>query len=538
MDSNLGAYVGCGVLITFYAWDRFSTPASNRSSTRQALYWWGCAGYIVSALALFAVLSVLLQVGTWQTMLLGEAAGKLADKSLPAPFIATLAMTTLLSSVPVLKQIDGWILSTFLDWAAIPAEVKRRAATMTPQSFHVTEQDLTALRDAYSDGSFGDTVADHLCANCNDGMESQYCLTRILKLYDQITKLSGDSGYTRFFSEAADEFAALERKLTIFLRRSDMSLTLSKRLRAMDAQDARSICDELMQERRKTLAEDCRDLFGDLALFLARAVLRSEPSEKYIVYRLQKIGFSASVPMNLPMFPIDSLTVLAVLMFVYFMIVLRLPIVPNQPEGWFFTASKITIARLVSIGLAVWLMQHYSMFHRLPGGSPRYFGYVVCGVIAAAASAGVCLIFHLGDVILIFRLGELSDLIEMARADLPLIVLSGVLCAALSFCCDNWAGDTVAPIWLRLVEAIGCGLVMAVSMAFMYFATALLPKGISPLVLGLPPVLGLLIGGWVPHIYRSAHRAAMSERGNARELPVSKTVAQARVTSLPTLAAA
>jgi hypothetical protein len=273
-------------------------------------------------------------------------------------------------------------------------------------------------------------------------------------------------------------------------------------------------------------------------LFLARAVLRSEPSEKYIVYRLQKIGFSASVPMNLPMFPIDSLTVLAVLMFVYFMIVLRLPIVPNQPEGWFFTASKITIARLVSIGLAVWLMQHYSMFHRLPGGSPRYFGYVVCGVIAAAASAGVCLIFHLGDVILIFRLGELSDLIEMARADLPLIVLSGVLCAALSFCCDNWAGDTVAPIWLRLVEAIGCGLVMAVSMAFMYFATALLPKGISPLVLGLPPVLGLLIGGWVPHIYRSAHRAAMSERGNARELPVSKTVAQARVASLPTLAAA
>jgi len=543
MDSNLGAYLVCSVLITFYAWDRFSTPASNRSSTRQALYWWGCAGYIVSALALFAVLSVLLQVGTWQTMLLGQAADKLSmDKSLPAPFIATLAMTTLLSSVPVLKQIDGWILSTFLDWAAIPAEVKRRAATMTPQNFHVTEQDVTALRDAYSDGSFADTVADHLCARCNDGMESQYRLTRILKLYDQIKKLSGDSGYTRFFSEAADEFAALERKVTIFLRRSDMSLTLAKRLRAMDARDARStICDELMQERCNTFAEDCRDLFGGLVLFLARAVLRSEPSEKGIVDRLQRIGFSASVPMNLPMFPIDSLTVLAVLMFVYFMIVLRLPFVPNQPDGWFFTASKVTIARLVSIGLTVWLMQHYSLFRRLPGGPPRYFGYVVCGVIAAAGSAGVCLIFRLGDVIQIFRLGDvhaLSGLIEIARANLALIVLSGLLCAALSFCCDYWAGDTVAPIWLRFVEAAGCGLVMAVSMAFMYFATDLLPKGMSPLVLGLPPVLGLLIGGWVPHIYRSAHRAAISERGNAHEIPVSRAVAQARVTTLPTLAAA
>jgi hypothetical protein len=72
----------------------------------------------------------------------------------------------------------------------------------------------------------------------------------------------------------------------------------------------------------------------------------------------------------------------------------------------------------------------------------------------------------------------------------------------------------------------------------MYFATDLLPKGMSPLVLGLPPVLGLLIGGWVPHIYRSAHRAAMSERGNPHEIPVSRAVAQARVTTLPTLAAA
>jgi hypothetical protein len=26
------AYLACGVLIIFYAWDRFSTPASNRSS--------------------------------------------------------------------------------------------------------------------------------------------------------------------------------------------------------------------------------------------------------------------------------------------------------------------------------------------------------------------------------------------------------------------------------------------------------------------------------------------------------------------------
>jgi hypothetical protein len=525
--SNIGAYAACGVLIILYAWDRFNTPASNRSSTRQKLYWWGCAGYIVSAVAVFAVLSVLLQVGPWATALLGshtlvasaDISDKLAtsaDKS--APFIAALAMTTLLPSVPLLKQIDSWILSTFLDWAAIPAEVKRRAATMTPQSFRVTEEDVAALRDAY----YGDTVVDHLCARSNDGMESQYRLTRILKLYDEIRKLASEPGYIHFFSEAADEFAALERKVAVFLRRSDNSLTLAKRLSTIDTQ---AICGEVMQERRNTFAEDCRDLFGDLALFLARAVLRSELSEKGIVDRLRLIGFSATAPMNLPSFPIDSLTVLAFLMFLYFVFVLQLPIVPPQPDGsgWFFIASKVTIARLASIGLTVWLMQNYSVFRRLPGGSPRYFGYVLCGVIAAVATAGICLIFRLGTI----SVGALG-LIGLIRADLPVIVVSGVLCAALSFCCDDWAEDTVAPIWLRFVEGVGCGLVMAVVVVLMYFGTDLLPK-MSQWVFGLPLVQGLLVGGWVPHIYRSAHRAAMSERGNTYELPASQV--EARVTS-------
>jgi hypothetical protein len=195
MDVSSLAHLACGALIAVYAWDRFNTPASNRSSTRQTLYWWGCGGYVASALALFAALSFLLRLGPWRTMLLGPA----DSSSLPAPLLATLAMTTLLSSVPPLKQLDGWFLSVFLNWAAIPAEVKRRAATMTPQIFLVTEEDVTALRDAYGDGGYGDTLADHLCAHCNDGMESQYRLTRVVKLYDQIRKLAGDPNYSRSF---------------------------------------------------------------------------------------------------------------------------------------------------------------------------------------------------------------------------------------------------------------------------------------------------------------------------------------------------
>ena len=66
-------YAACGLLIVVYASGRFNTPPSNRSSTRQTLYWWSCAGYVLSALALFAALSILLQAAVWRTALLGRS---------------------------------------------------------------------------------------------------------------------------------------------------------------------------------------------------------------------------------------------------------------------------------------------------------------------------------------------------------------------------------------------------------------------------------------------------------------------------------
>ena len=61
-----------------------------------------------SALVLFVGLSVLFQMQPWLKLF------NLEKASLPAPLIATMAMTTMLSSLPMLKQVDSWLLSHFL----------------------------------------------------------------------------------------------------------------------------------------------------------------------------------------------------------------------------------------------------------------------------------------------------------------------------------------------------------------------------------------------------------------------------------------
>jgi hypothetical protein len=515
VDRNL-TYAACGVLIIAYAWARFNTPPSNRSTTRQALYWSSGIGYVLSALVLFAALSILLNAGPWRKLLLGPA----DDPALPAPLIASLAMTTLLPSIPTLKRVDGWFLSIFLDWAEIPGEVRRRAAAMTLENFSVTREDVAALRQSYIEAGYGDTLARHLRRRGGDGLElSQQRLTRVVKLYDRLCKLAGEPRYGRFFAETASEFDELHRKTADFLRRAATSLTLAERLRAAEKEVT---FDELVQERREDFANNCREVFRALALFLARAVLRSETSETGIVRRLRQTGFDAAEPMNLPRFPIHSLTVLALGVFLYLLVAIvffeRLMATPQQHHAaGLMMAAKVAVVRLGTIGLTVWLMQRYPFFRRAPGEPPRFFAYVLNGLIAAAVAAGISLSFHVGS----------PDLLNAASGDLPLILFSFILCAVLALCCDDWVADTMPPTWLRLAEAAGCAAAMALGIALV---VAYLPDDLGltadqwtaprlVMLFAFPSTMAFVIGACVPHIYRSAHRAATARRDEANRLP-------------------
>jgi hypothetical protein len=168
--------------------------------------------------------------------------------------------------------------------------------------------------------------------------------------------------------------------------------------------------------------------------------------------------------------------------------------------------------RLATIGLTVWLMQRYPFFRRSPGDPLRFFAYVLNGLIAAAAAAGIALLFHLGN--------------PDPLADLPLILLSFMLCTTLALCCDDWVAETMPPIWWRLGEAAGCAATMAFGLALvvMYLAEAL-PFSTDQLIgtklavfFAFPSAMAFVIGACVPHIYRSARRAATARRNEATQL--------------------
>jgi hypothetical protein len=496
------ANIGCGLLIMVYAWDRFNTPISNRQSTRRALYWWSCIGYMGSAVALFAVLTLLLQQEGWRQFLSIPK-----EQNLPAPLLATLVLTTLLPSVPILKGVDTWLLCRFHEWGAIPAEVKRRAAAMTPHSFIVTPGDVAALREAY-DGAEGDTFARHLRCQGNAGVEkAELRFTRVVKLYDQLQRLAAAPSYGRFFAETAGEWSAIERQADGFLQRGVEWLDRAVRLHKVDA----AAYAELMEDRNEVFARECREVFITLVGFLARAVLRSERNERAIVVRLRAIGFPAMEPMNLPEFPISSLTVLGAGIFLYLLLVNLVFSYatggPDQAPIGLALPSKIALARIAAVGLTVWLMQRYAFFRRAPGEPPRYHAYLLNGAIAGVLAAAVCILFHLGTP-------------ALSREDVPVITLSALLCTAVALCCDDSPAEAAPRPRLRIFEAIGCGAVIAVATILLYslrqmpVASSLSGWNLAAWVT-LPSAMAMMIGGFVPHIYRGARLAAAARRGEA-----------------------
>lgn len=504
------AYALCTLLIVIYAWERFNTPPENRSSTRQLLYWQSCVGYILSALVLFGALSLLLEQPVWRGLL-----GLNEHQSLPAPLVATLAMTTLLPRVPLLSRLDRGLLDLFLDWGAIPAEVKRRAAALTPHGFTVSADDIRALADG-CEGLYGESFASHLREHGVAGLDrARLRFTRMVKLYVEIQQLASAPRYSRFFDQHADEFASLGNEVEGFIRKAVAELDLAARLHALPDASYQDVA----HERQQNFAEECRQRFILMTRFLARAVLRSETSERDIVGRLHQIGFPGAEPMTAPVFPINSLTALALGVFAYLTLTGYLfsslvagaasgsggPVMPSA----FAIAAKITLVRVSTLALCVWLMQRYDFFRRSPGEAPRYFAYLVNGLAAAALAVLAGIGLHLFD----------GDLLAGLRQEAPLVLLSLMLCTAVAFCCDDWADEATPPRWLRPVEAVGCGAAMALGMAIVNAAelTPLHPSGGWLLVafIGLPAALGMIVGGCVPHIYRETRRTAAARQREA-----------------------
>jgi len=288
------AYLLCFVSVAIYAQRRLNTPPSNRSSTRFRLYREAVLGYVACTLILFVVLSSALQYQAMDRLLLGLGlAGKPYLNSiaaLPAPLIATVLLTIWLPNVPLIRDVDGWLLNAFKSRANIPQEVRDRANRLTPQIFQVAPTDLPDLETLIEDEDLPDELSGHLRTIRGNGLElSRYRLTRVLKLFGEVRKLDRDPECERFFADYGDQWKVANQEFRKFCDEAAVGLERAGRLQK---QVSPAEYEDIVAEKREKFRVTSASIFGNLALFAAGAVLAKQEMEFGIGKELRAIGFA------------------------------------------------------------------------------------------------------------------------------------------------------------------------------------------------------------------------------------------------------
>jgi hypothetical protein len=121
---NTGIVVGI-IFVSFYAWYRFQTPATNRSSTTIIRYYTAASIYTLWAIALYLALAWVPDVLDQAAVLGVDWVDRLAAFGLPYPLIVALTLTVLLPQMGPLASLDSRFRDHLEYMAAIPYEARR-----------------------------------------------------------------------------------------------------------------------------------------------------------------------------------------------------------------------------------------------------------------------------------------------------------------------------------------------------------------------------------------------------------------------------
>jgi hypothetical protein len=188
----------------------------------------------------------------------------------------------------------------------------------------------------------------------------------------------------------------------------------------------------------------------------------------------------------------------------------------------------VPIIYAVAIVLAIYPKSVWSYAMRLPDQPRPIAAYAVSGLGAAAAAFAISLLFRFafdspGNVLQSLSTpGAFVHAWDTTIARWPWLLMTFFITVSIAWAADNRGGERLTPSMLRLVETLGLAAVfgtLAWTVSQLLTAESAAEAGDLAIaqvrMIATSAVVGAIIGGFVPHLYRKRTRKA------ARQLPVS-----------------
>jgi tellurite resistance protein len=516
MENVLELLFGC-CFVMVYAWGRYNTPDTNRSSTTQARFFLCYFLYAVVLVVLYWLFTVLIQFSPDAFIRLMQVSGINLDVpnigQLNSPITTALIFTTLFPSIPLISRFDKNILYFFWSLGEIPSHVLKLAARLNRSNFYIhpaREDEIKEYARRY------DINTGVLVFSQEDSPVFLWTKACSLILKIEGWKNHENQRYRRCLADYENQFEEIKGEFGAFGSRLS---SYEKRLEMEDTDRIK----ELREDIHEHLMNDGRALVQRCCNFIAHAVLMVEISEKDRIEALKKLGFEY-VNVQSENLTANQIVLLWVLIFVGFFAISILEkliwLEPGRPIGYsdiLFVTLLMSVNYGVSAFAGIYPKTRWRFANIEVTRSRPYWGYLYSGVLATVLC--LLMIIALRFTKESFFVASYSECVEKVFVDIgwsyPYLFQSFVLAFMTAFVADNEPGrlreNTAA---LRDAGIVMAALVLislfsyAYMHGFMGFEGTKAPKyrdttyAHIPYVMMKAIVVGLLVGYLVPVWYR------------------------------------
>ncbi len=513
---------GC---VAVYAWERFSTPGTWRSTTTRWQWNVALVGYVTAAIALWWIVKMVITTNpeAARFLMFGADPSAVDAKTaelikVSAPFAAALFLTALLPHLPLLKKLDAAFRMIFRELGAIPKRARQLSAKVRHAEFavpaHLVREVSAELRSQQLDF---ETLA----------AASPYSPAwNWLRIVTIKTRLCADLS-DKDLAEDRDEEGAAERsspfvecrlgeyrQMVVSYRRLG---ALAGIVLAAPGSDANPVSEQRREDLLRTFDEESAELFRGLSHLVSCYLLSTKFGMRDAVEALEGWGFRTAEEVQPPLIRVHSVVGLALMTMVYMFVWFRL-----LGAGGGQVDRALIIAVMIGVNMA-----GAALLAGLPGyltrrigrGADQGIAYGYYAVAAVLAGLFWCVVYYLR----VMAMEELSFPAFLAQLEtrFPFALIPAGAAFFIALLIDlDLHGRFKNDVSGRAVE----GAVLSVALAATAYMAADLMRSLAepgsrfpdPLqIMAVQAGLGFMLGWIVPDLYRQARER--NERSDARE---------------------
>ncbi len=540
---DIYAYTFGGLCIVVYAWSRFNTPATWRSTTTSWQYMLALAGYVLAALVLWFILARLVNTNPQVLNLMAfgsagppddalkQAIGQMSGLS--APLLAALFLTTLLPRLPVLAKLDDALQRAFREVGAIPRKARQLSMMLRHASFTIPLADQGEVRGRLEAQGLD---PGRLLRSSPGSLEADWVrIVALMAKLEEVVDLSDDPADDELGDqrrpEARSDFLPhreVEYRAVQAAYRQQAAIAavlLRTRLAGGDDQLAQEVLsrteapDLSMRGLQHSFRDGCKRLLKELTHLVSCGMLQSNFSLAAACRKLRTWGFGELVPEPHSISVNDLIGVMLSITFYLFVVFLAI-------QGRSGTVAQVPVFAL-SIGLSMTAAVASAIYaRRLPiaGAAGRNFAVYL---VAALIAAGCWFVIHYVRIMLLTG-GSVETVLHQLWPLSPFATVPFAAAFALSWMTDLRPDRRlIAKNARRWLEGLGLAGVLAgagyVAYTYVLYLSPTDPAHMPPayVIVLVESGLGFLIGALVPHLYRRTSIEGAAEERPDDEAPAA-----------------